>query len=219
MGLRAHVRLPQGKAPTEKYLSGTQNVPRVADPGGQTKGHPRLWKEEVRECVSVGRLLEAKFMCVQESKDQSVGDGGCARSGQRQVEHWGPRGSDLWACPRWGDLPALVNEVDGQGADDEDAQAGDEHVVDGAEMRHLHQLAAGTGPVSGWGVRRVAGPAQAQYPCGVGTGDWELATKGWDVAGTWLGLLILVASLPQSRPGQRGKMNLRNPLQVFPPNT
>ena len=42
-------------------------------------------------------------------------------------------------------LPALINEVDGQGADDEDAQAGDEHVVDGAEMLHLHQLAAGTG--------------------------------------------------------------------------
>lgn len=47
VGLRAHVRLPPGKVPTEKYLSGRQNVPRVADPGGQTKGHPRLWKEEV----------------------------------------------------------------------------------------------------------------------------------------------------------------------------
>lgn len=46
---------------------------------------------------------------------------------------------------RGGDLPALVNEVDGQGADDEDTQAGNEHVVDGAEMLHLHQLAAGTG--------------------------------------------------------------------------
>lgn len=65
---------------------------------------------------------------------------------QWQMEHWGPRGSDLCAYPRpEGGLPALINEVDGQGADDEDTQAGDEHVVDGAEMLHLHQLAAGTG--------------------------------------------------------------------------
>lgn len=42
-------------------------------------------------------------------------------------------------------LPALVNEVDGQGADNEDTQAGDEHVVDGPEMLHLHQLTGGRG--------------------------------------------------------------------------
>ncbi|KAL0611706.1 Zinc finger protein [Plecturocebus cupreus] len=47
-----------------------------------------------------------------------------------------------------GGLPALINEVDGQGADDEDTQASDEHVVDGAEMLHLHQLTGGTGASS-----------------------------------------------------------------------
>lgn len=53
----------------------------------------------------------------------------------------GARGSDLE-----GGLPALINEVDGQGANDEDAQAGDKHVVDGTEMLYLHQLTEETGP-------------------------------------------------------------------------
>lgn len=42
-------------------------------------------------------------------------------------------------------LPALINEVDGQGADDKNTQAGDEHMVDGPEMLHLHQLTGRTG--------------------------------------------------------------------------
>lgn len=55
-----------------------------------------------------------------------------------------------------GGLPALINEVNGQGADDEDTQAGDEHVVDGAEMLHLHQLTGGTGAqMSVWEVLKV----------------------------------------------------------------
>ena len=44
-----------------------------------------------------------------------------------------------------GGLPALIDEVNGQGVDDEDTHAGDEHVVDGTEMLHLHKLAGGTG--------------------------------------------------------------------------
>lgn len=43
-------------------------------------------------------------------------------------------------------LPALVNEVDGHGADNEDTQACDEHVVDGPEVLHLHQLTGERGP-------------------------------------------------------------------------
>lgn len=42
-------------------------------------------------------------------------------------------------------LPALINEVSGHGADDEDTQASSEDVVDGTEMLHLHQLTGGMG--------------------------------------------------------------------------
>lgn len=41
------VHMDLGMVATEKYLSRRQNVCGVADLGGQTKGHPRLWKEEV----------------------------------------------------------------------------------------------------------------------------------------------------------------------------
>lgn len=59
-----------------------------------------------------------------------------------------PRGlTDLRAYPgQERGLPALVNEVDGQGADNEDTQAGDEHVVDGPEVLHLHQFTGGRAP-------------------------------------------------------------------------
>lgn len=40
-------------------------------------------------------------------------------------------------------LPVLIDEVHGQDADDE-AQASNEQVVDGTDMLHLQQLAAGT---------------------------------------------------------------------------
>lgn len=81
-------------------------------------------------------------------------------SNNQRIKVWGMEAVRAQANGKWntgdlgglicgpvpgGDLPALVNEVDGQGADDEDTQAGNEHVVDGAEMLHLHQLAAGTG--------------------------------------------------------------------------
>ena len=71
-----------------------------------------------------------------------------------------------------GRLPALINEVDGQGADDEDAQAGDEHVVDGAEMLYFHQLAGGTGArMSVWeGPRGPADPLRHCTRVGVGWG-------------------------------------------------
>ena len=42
-----------------------------------------------------------------------------------------------------GDSPALVDEVHHQGAEDEEDQQRDEHVVDGADVVHLKQLTAG----------------------------------------------------------------------------
>lgn len=42
-----HVYLPQDKVPVEQSLRRGVVSPERLIPGGRTKGHPRLWKEEV----------------------------------------------------------------------------------------------------------------------------------------------------------------------------
>lgn len=52
-----HTYLPQGKGPTEKHLNGDIVSPEWLTLGGQTKGHPRLWKGEVSKHGLGGKVV------------------------------------------------------------------------------------------------------------------------------------------------------------------
>lgn len=158
------------------------SVPRGRTLGRQTKAHAKLWKEEVQEGLWGGKVVGSHVdACPVIRRGLCCLGPVAGRALGTQVA-----GSDLCVySERERCLPALINEVDGQGADDEDTQAGNEHVVDGPEMLHLHQLAGGTGARGSVGDSSSScTPAQALIPVGVGPSGWELLAQGWDMTGT-----------------------------------